>query len=89
MYVYECNDILTTAMDNRSDKDIIRSFTSLTEYLKSLGINPGFHFMYNKSSTALNQKMTTMNIKYYLVPPSNHIANNAERERFKHSRITS
>ena len=47
MYVYDCNFILTTAIKNRSDKDMIRAFTSLTEYLKIRGINPYFHFMDN------------------------------------------
>ena len=59
---------------------MIRDFVSLTEDLKSRGINPGFHFMDNKASTALKLTMTTMNIKYKLVPPSNHRAKNAERE---------
>ena len=79
MYVYACNPILTTAMKNRSDKETIRDFTSLTEDLKSRGINPGFHFMENEAYTALKLTMTTMKIKYQLVPPSNHRANNAER----------
>ena len=35
--------------------------------------------MDNKASTILKIKMKTMNIKYKLVPPSNHRANNAER----------
>ena len=48
--------------------------------LKSQGIHPGFHFMDNKASTALNLAMTTINIKYQLVPTSNHRGNNAERE---------
>ena len=30
-------------------------------------------------STALKLTRTTMNLKYQLVPPSNHISNNAER----------
>ena len=58
---------------------MIRDFTYLTEDLKSQGIHPGFHFMDNKASTALNLTMTIMNIKYQLVPPSNHRTNNAER----------
>ena len=69
MYVYDCHAILTSATKNRSDKEMIRSFTSLTEDLKSLGINPGFHFMDNEASNALNLTMTTMNTKYQLVPP--------------------
>ena len=47
MYLYDCNAILTTAMNNISDKEIIRAFTALTEDFKRRGIDPGFHFMYN------------------------------------------
>ena len=79
MYVYDCNFILTKSMKNRSDKEMIRYFTSLTEDLKIRGIHPGFHFMDNEASTALKLRMTTMNIKYQLVPPSNHKGNNTER----------
>ena len=63
MYVYECNSILTTATKNRSYKEMLRDFTSLTKELKIQGINPGFHFMDNEASTALNMTMTKMNIK--------------------------
>ena len=35
--------------------------------------------MDNEASTALNMTMTTMNINYQLVSPSNHRENNAER----------
>ena len=35
--------------------------------------------MDNEASTDLNMTMTSMNIKYNLVIPSNHIPNNAER----------
>ena len=79
MYVYDCNTILTTATKNRSYKETIRALTSLSEDLKGRVITPGFYFMDNKASTALNLKMTTKNIKYKLVPPSNHRTNNAER----------
>ena len=79
MYVYDCNDILTTAMKNRSDKDMIRALTYLTEDLKIWGIHQGFHFMDREVSTALNLTMTTINIKYQLVPPINHIVSNVEK----------
>ena len=79
MYMYDCNAILTTAMNNWGDKETIRAFTSIPEDLKSLVINPGFHFMDKKASTALEMTMSTMNIKYQLVPPNNHRANNEER----------
>ena len=77
MYMYGCNAILTTAMKNRSDKEMIRAFTSLTEDLKSLGINPGFHFMDNEASTTLKLTMTTMNTNDQLVTPGKHRAYNA------------
>ena len=79
MYVYDCNNILTKAINNISDKEMIRDFTSLTEDLKIHGINPGFHFMDNEVYTAFKMTMNPMNIKYQLVPPSNHKEKNAER----------
>ena len=79
MYVYDCNAILTTSMKNKIYKEMIRAFTSLNEDLKSRDIHPCFHFMDNEAYTALNLTMMTKNIKYLLVPPSNHRANNAER----------
>ena len=63
MCVYDCNSILTTATNNEIDKEMIGAITSLTEELKIQGINPCFHFMDNKASTALNLTMETMNIK--------------------------
>ena len=48
MYVYVCNAILTTSTKNRSEEEMIRDFTGLTEDLKFRGINPGFHFMDNE-----------------------------------------
>ena len=59
---------------------MIRDFTALTEDLKIRRINPGFHFMDNEASTDLMMTMTSMNIKYQLVTPSNHRENNTERE---------
>ena len=53
MYVYYCNAIIKTPINNRSEKDMIHAFTELTTYLKIHGINLGFHIVYNKSATAL------------------------------------
>ena len=66
-------------MKKINDKDMIRALKYLTEDLKIREIHPGFHFMDNEPSTALKLTMTTMNIKYQLVLPSNHRAKNAER----------
>ena len=40
MYIYAYNFILTTAMKNISDKEMIQVFTELTKSLKIRGINP-------------------------------------------------
>ena len=88
MYMYDCNAILTIATKNISYKEMIRSFTYLTEDLKRRGINPGFYFMDNEASAALNMTMDSMNTKYQLVPPSNHRAKNADRA-IKPSKTTS
>ena len=78
MYVYDCNTILTTAINNICDKEMIRDLTELATDLKICGINPGFHFMGSEASTALKTEIKTMDIKYQLVPPSNHREKNAE-----------
>ena len=64
MYLYVFNVILTTAMKNRSDKEMMRAFIEFTEDLKRGVINPGFRFMDNEAYTALNMTMTSMDIKY-------------------------
>ena len=79
MCVYDYNSVLTTEMKNICDEEMVRDFIELTEDFKSCGINPGFHLMDNDASTALKTTMISMNIKYQLVPTSNHRANNAER----------
>ena len=66
-------------MQNISDKEIIRDFTELTTYLKSLEINPGFHFIDNEALTALKMARKTMEIKYHLVSPITHKESTVER----------
>ena len=78
MYVCDFNSILKTAMKNIIYKEMIRSFNELTDDFKICGINPGFHFMDNEASTTVNMAITTMNIKYQLVLPSNHRSNNSD-----------
>ena len=76
-YVPDCNSIMTTATKNIGEKEIILAFIESTEDSKICGINPGLHLIDNEASISLNMTMTTMNIKYQLVPPSNHKANHA------------
>ena len=64
MYLYDCNAILTTSMNNRSYKEMIRAFTSLSGYFKGHRINPGFYFMKNEAYTFFKVKIKSINIKY-------------------------
>ena len=66
-------------MKNRSDKEMIRTFTEFTTDFKSCGINPGLYFMDNKALTVFKMAIPIMEIKYQLDPPSNHRAENTER----------
>ena len=89
MYVYDCNDILTTSIKSKSDNKMIQDLKKCTTEFKIRGINLVCHFMENEASTALKLEMTTMEIKYQLFPPSNHRANNSERaiQMFKNNFI--
>ena len=66
MYVYDCDAILTIAIKNRSDKEMVQSITELMEDLKTRGINRGFQIMDNEGPTALKTTIITMDIKYHL-----------------------
>ena len=60
MYIYDCNNILTTVLKNRSDKDMMQAFIEFNIDFKSRRINPVFHFMDKKASTAFKLSMATM-----------------------------
>ena len=76
---YDCNAILTTPMNNIIEKKMIRAFKELTTDLKSRWFDPGFHIMDNETWTVFKKSMSTMDIKYQLVPPSNHRVKNPYR----------
>ena len=63
MYVYGCNAILMTALENRSDKEMILYFTELTTDFKRRKIKPGFHFMDNGALPYLKMIMIAVDIK--------------------------
>ena len=62
MYLYDFNTILTAPIKNRSEKEMIRELIEFTKDLKKSGLNPGFHVMDNEASTAIKNKMTSMEI---------------------------
>ena len=64
-------------MKNRSDKEMIRAFTELTEDVKICVTNLGLHFVDNEASTALKMIMTNIKMKYQLASSSYHRAKNS------------
>ena len=79
MYVYDCNANMKTVTKKIGNKGMIYDFTEFTTEFKIRGINPGFHIMDREASTVVELDITTMDINYQLVPPSNHRDNNSER----------
>ena len=78
MYLYYCNAILTTGMNNKRKKGIIWVFKQLTTYLIMHGINPGFQFIDNEASISFKMAIPIMDINYQLVLPGNYRAKDAE-----------
>eukprot|EP00978_Attheya_sp_CCMP212_P022418 scaffold66914_cov33-Attheya_sp.AAC.5 len=66
-------------MKNRSDSEMVRVFTDLSDYLTQRGFKPKCQVLDNEASKALKRATTGQNIKYQLAPPGNHRMNNAER----------
>ena len=46
-YVHDTNDILTECLKSREDKDLIRAFTALYNYLVVRGLTPKVQFLDN------------------------------------------
>ena len=53
MYVYNFIYIMTTVMKNRSDKEVIRAFTSLTKDFKIHGDQPRITFHGKRSINSI------------------------------------
>ena len=76
---YDSNSILTRPLPSRSQHHLLQAFSSINEYLTSVGRTPKFVRIDNEAPTILKQYMTTSKIKYQIVPPHNHRRNYAEK----------
>jgi hypothetical protein len=79
LYDYDSNSILSAPMINRGDKEMVRAFYFLIQYIILRGLKPLLQRLDNKASLALRNYLTKQGITYQLAPPHIHRRNNAER----------
>jgi hypothetical protein len=79
LYDYDSNTISTEPTKNRTDRKMIRAYTSLHEQLINAGLKPELQVMDNECSKAFRQYLTDEHIYLQLVPPHLTRQNVAER----------
>jgi hypothetical protein len=79
LYDYDSNSVLSAPMKNRGDKDMMRAFDVLINFLIIRGLKPHFQRLDNEASLALINCLTKQGIHYQLTPPHIHQSKNAER----------
>jgi hypothetical protein len=79
MYDYDSNKISMEPMNNRTDKEMIRAYTSLHKQLTNAGLKPELQVIDNECSTEFRQYLADEHIALQLVPPHLHLQNTAER----------
>jgi hypothetical protein len=79
LYHYDSNVILTEALRNRSDNEILRAYNKLHQYLADRGCHPMLQCLDNEASATLKRAIRDKNIYFQLVPPHQHRRLAAER----------
>jgi hypothetical protein len=79
MYDYDSNTISTEPMNNRTDGEMIRAYTSLHKQLINAGLKPKLQVTDDECSKAFRQYLMDERIAVQLVPPHLHRQNAAER----------
>jgi hypothetical protein len=79
LYDNDSNSVLSTSMKNRGDKEMVRAFDFLIQFLIIRGLKPHLKRLDNEASLALINYLTQQGITYQFAPPHIHRKNNAER----------
>lgn len=79
LYDYDSNAILSEALKNRTDTEILRAYTKLHSDLVARGLRPQLQKLDNEASKILKNFMAKEDIDFQLVPPHVHRRNAAER----------
>jgi hypothetical protein len=72
LYDYDSNSILTEALRNRSDNEILRAYNKIHQYLVDRGGKPLLQRLDNEASAALKRAIRDKDIDFQLVPPHQH-----------------
>jgi hypothetical protein len=73
------NVILSEAMKNRTEGEMIKTHRILLQRLKACGIKPKHQILDNEVSAAYKLEIQNNGMTYQLVPPNNHRRNIAEK----------
>jgi hypothetical protein len=79
LYDYDSNAIIIEPIRNRSNKEILRAYNKLHQYLIERGCRPLLQRLDNEASTALKRAIRDKDIDFQLVPPHMHRRLAAER----------
>jgi hypothetical protein len=75
LYDYDSNSILSSPMNNRGDKEMVREFYFLIQSLILRGLKPLLQRLDNEASLALRNYLTKQGITYQIAPPHIHRRN--------------
>mmetsp|Transcript_31451 Transcript_31451/g.45872 ORF Transcript_31451/g.45872 Transcript_31451/m.45872 type:complete len:154 (-) Transcript_31451:2776-3237(-) len=78
MYSYDSNAILTEPIKNRTEKEIMKAFDSIHEYLIQQGLKPKCMRMDNEALAALLRNMENKKLDVQLAPSHMHMRNAAK-----------
>jgi hypothetical protein len=79
LYDYDSSTISTEPMKNRTNKEMIRAYTSMHKQLVNAGLKPELQVIDNECSAAFRKYLPDEHIALQLVPPHLHRQNAAER----------
>lgn len=68
----DSNFILTEAMKNRTEGEMIRAYQKTVDKLRKSGIRPTKYMLANEASTTFKHVIEENGMNYELVPPGNH-----------------
>ena len=78
-YHTDANAIYGQALKNRESLSIVNAWEIINKKFENAAVTPETYVIDNEASLDLTQAMNAKNIKFQLVPPHNHRANQAER----------
>jgi hypothetical protein len=79
VYDHDSSAILTEAMKNRTERELVRAYSKIHTHLTNRGLKPQLQKLDNECPNALKEFMRAEQVEFQLVPPYDHRQNAAER----------